>query len=123
MRLIKNCQLANIALFVNKNNKKNFQTYITGLIEGDGTILTPSNLRSPKGKLYYPSIQIVFHQKDLPLASLLKNKLNYGSLHHKKNKNAYIYSINSKEDILNMINILNGNMRTPKIHSLHKLID
>ena len=58
-----------------KNLKKSlFSYYFTGLIEGDGTIITPKTLRSPKGKLNYPCIQIVFNLKDLPLALLIQNE-------------------------------------------------
>jgi hypothetical protein len=39
----------------------NLVHYLAGLIEGDGAIIVPSNIRSPKGKLNYPSIQVVFH--------------------------------------------------------------
>jgi hypothetical protein len=57
----------NQALFVNSSNMQ-FAHYIAGLIEGDGTIHIPKSERSTKGNLNYPSIQIVFHLKDLPLA-------------------------------------------------------
>lgn len=71
------------------NNSKNlnkylFSSYFTGLVEGDGTIITPKTLRSPKGKLNYPAIQIVFHLKDLPLALLVQKELGVGSLSRKK---------------------------------------
>ena len=35
-------------------------SYLAGLIEGDGTIITPKTLKNPQGKLNYPAIQIVF---------------------------------------------------------------
>jgi hypothetical protein len=104
-------------------NKSLFSYYFTGLIEGDGTIVTPRSLRSPKGKLNYPSIQIVFHLKDLPLALLVQKELGVGSLSRKKGVNAYILTINSYEGILLTISLINGNMRTPKIYSLNVLID
>ena len=103
------------------NNK--FVSYLTGLIEGDGTIIVPKSERSVKGTLNYPSIQIVFHIKDLPLALLLQKNLGYGSLIRKKGLNAYVLYINAYKDILNLVSLLNGNMRTPKIYSLYKLID
>ena len=80
-------------------------------------------MRSPKGKLNYPSIQIVFHLKDLPLALLIQKELGVGSLSRKKGVDAYILTINSYDGILFVISLINGNMRTPKIHSLNALID
>jgi len=96
---------------------------LTGLIEGDGTIITPKTLINPQGKLNYPAIQIVFHLKDLPLALLVQKELGVGSLSRKKGVNAYILTINSYEGILLVVSLLNGNMRTPKVYSLYALID
>jgi hypothetical protein len=104
-------------------NKSFFSYYLTGLIEGDGTIITPKTLKSLKGKLNYPCIQIVFHLKDLPLALLIQKELATGSLCRKKGVNAYILSINSYKGILFVISLINGKMKTPKIHSLNALID
>ena len=104
-------------------NKSLFSYYLTGLIEGDGTIVTPKTSRTPKGKLNYPSIQIVFHLKDLPLALLVQKELGVGSLSRKKGVNAYILTINSYQGILLIISLINGKMRTPKIYSLNILID
>jgi len=108
---------------INSNNLLKFSTYLTGIIEGDGSIIVPKYEKSSKGKINYPSIQICFHLKDLPLAMLIQKNLNFGSLIRKKGVNAYILTINNQEGILKIINLLNGNMRTPKIHSLFKLID
>jgi len=104
-------------------NNLPFAAYLTGLIEGDGTIVVPKTLRSPKGKLNYPAIQIVFHLKDLPLALLIQKELGFGSLSKKKGINAYILTINNYEGLILTINLINGNMRTPKINSLYNLID
>lgn len=105
------------------NSNYKFISYLTGLIEGDGTIIVPNTERSSKGKLNYPSIQIVFHLKDLPLALIIQQRLGYGSLIRKKGLNAYTLYINEQKGILNLVNLLNGNMKTPKINSLYKLID
>jgi hypothetical protein len=108
----------------NKNTHKYlFSYYLTGLIEGDGTIITPKNLRSSNGRLNYPSIQIVFNLKDLPLALIIQKELGVGSLSKKKGINAYILTINSYQGILYIISLINGKMKTPKIHSLNMLID
>ena len=110
-----------------KNNKDlsylNFSSYLTGLIEGDGTIVVPKTERSSKGKLNYPSIQIVFHLKDFPLALMIQKELKNGSLSRKKGVNAYILTINNYEGLILLTSLMNGNMRTPKIYSLYNLID
>ncbi len=100
-----------------------FCTYLTGLIEGDGTIIVPDQSRSKKNKKNYPSVQICFHLKDLPLALTVQKTLNCGSLNRKKGVNAYTYTINSKKGLIFLVSLVNGYMRTPKIYDLWKLID
>ena len=121
------CLYLNKRLYSNslKNNdfNSNFASYLAGLIEGDGTIIVPKTERSPKGKLNYPSIQIVFDLRDLPLALILQSKINHGSLSRKKGVNAYILTINNFEGLILIANLINGYMRTPKIIALYKLID
>jgi hypothetical protein len=111
----------------NYNNIKdlnlNFSSYLTGLIEGDGTIITPKTERSIKGRINYPSIQIVFDLRDFPLALIIQKELKHGSISRKKGVNAYVLTINDYSGMLLVINLINGNMRTPKILSLYKLID
>lgn len=65
-------------------NNLPFASYLTGLIEGDGTIIVPKTERSPKGVLNYASVQIVFHLKDLPLALMIQKVLGEGSLAKKE---------------------------------------
>lgn len=105
------------------NNNNNFAQYITGLIEGDGTIYVPKTKRSIKGTLNYPSIQIVFHLKDFPLALSIQKELKHGSISRRKGANAYIYTINNIDGLWLLVSLLNGNMKTNKIKVLHKLID
>ena len=112
----------NKALFVDSSNTQ-FSYYIAGLIEGDGTIHVPKSERSSKEKLNYPSIQIVFHLKDLPLALLIQKELGHGSISRKKGLNAYKYTVNNIQGVLLLINLLNGKMKTNKIFALHRLID
>ena len=91
---------------------------MTGLIEGDGSIIVPTSERSAKGRINYPSIQIAFNLKDLPLALLIQKELGHGSLSRKKGVNAYILTINSCTGLLLVVSLINGNMRTPKIYAL-----
>ena len=100
-----------------------FSSYLAGLIEGDGTIIVPKTERSPKGHINYPSIQIMFHLKDLPLALMIQKELKNGSLSRKKGVNAYILTINNFDGLLLLTSLINGNMKTPKIYSLYSLID
>lgn len=117
----------NLRYYSNKNNFNNLNTqfsyYFTGLLEGDGTIYVPKTIRSSKGNLNYPSIQIVFCLKDLPLALLIQKTIGHGSISRKKGKNAYIYTVNNFEGLILLINLLNGNMKTNKIYALHNLIN
>ena len=101
----------------------NLSFYLAGLIEGDGTIVVPNTKRSAKGKLNYPSIQIVFHLKDFPLALMIQKELKHGSVSRKKGVNAYVLTINNYDGLLLITSLINGNMRTPKIYALYKLID
>jgi len=101
----------------------NFASYLSGLIEGDGSIIVPKEERSLKGKLNYPSIQIVFNLRDFPLALMIQKNLRQGSLSRKKGVNAYVLTINKLEGISLIIRVINGYMRTPKNNNLHKLID
>jgi len=107
----------------NEEFDNRFSSYLAGLIEGDGTIIVPKTERSPKGDLYYPSIQILFDSRDFPLALILQSKLNHGSISKRKGSNAYVLTINKLEGILLIANVINGYMRTPKIYALHRLID
>lgn len=107
----------------NINSSSNFAHYITGLIEGDGSIVVPKTKRSEKGKLNYPSIQITFNLKDVPLALIIQKCLGHGSLSKKKGVSAYVLTINNYTGLLLLVSLLNGNMRTPKINSLWLLIN
>ena len=99
-----------------------FSFYLAGLIEGDGTIIVPKTEKT-KNRLNYPFIQIIFHLKDLALALLIQKELKQGSLCRKKGVNAYVLTINSYQGLLDLINLINGKMRTPKLYSFNNLID
>ena len=105
------------------DGNKNLSYHLAGLIESDGCIVVPNSERSPKGRLNYPSIQIVFDSRDLPFALVLQKELRNGSIRKQKGANAYILTFNSKESILLIVSLINGKMRTPKIEALYRLID
>src|ERR1043166_2510030 len=100
------------------NLDSEFAYYLTGLIEGDGTIISPKKERDSKNRLTYPSIQIIFHLKDLPLALIIQKELKHGTLSRLKGKNAYRLTINNNEGLLLLIHLMNNKMKTPKIVDL-----
>ena len=102
---------------------KNFNYYLAGLIEGDGTIIVPSLERDKKGRLTYPSVQIVFGLMDLPLALMIQKVLGFGSISRKKGVAAYILTINNKDGLLKLIYLINGKFKTDKIFALERLIE
>jgi len=108
---------------VNNSGKMNFSHYLAGLIEADGTIIVPKKEKSPKGRLYYPYMQIIFDSRDLPLALIIQKTLGNGSISKKRGANAYVLSFSSKECIIFIVSLINGKMRTPKINALYGLID
>ena len=85
-----------------------FASYLAGLIEGDGSRVVPTSDRSAKGKLNYPSIQIVFDLRDIPLALTIQKNLKHGSLSRKKGVNAYVLTINNHEGIVLLATLING---------------
>ncbi len=100
-----------------------FAYYLAGLIEGDGTIIVPKRERSTRGKLYYPAIQICFDLRDLALALVIQKTLGFGSISRVKGKTCYIFTVNNYEGLIKLVKILNGKLKTVKIHDFHLLID
>lgn len=89
-------------------SKSELGTYLAGLIESDGSIIVP------KDSLNRPTIKIVFNIKDRPLAERLIQPAS---------ENAVLYVIRDKLGIVKIVNLINGEFRTPKIKALHKIID
>jgi Cytochrome C and Quinol oxidase polypeptide I len=104
-----------------------FGSYLAGLIEGDGTVIVPRAKRNAQGLLCYPSIEICFHAKDVPLALMIQKNLislhATASLQKKKGSNAYTLCIHDLHGMRITFFLINGFMRTPKINALHRLID
>ena len=106
-----------------------FNEWLTGLIEGDGSIVIPSagmkkNIPGrplSETKKRYPFIRIAFHKKDLPLAKYIKKTLGYGTIVSLKS-NTVLWTVYEELALIDLIQRLNGNMRTPKYLRLHELI-
>jgi hypothetical protein len=102
-------------------SKAKLAAYIAGLVEGDGSIKIPSSIRSDKGKINYPSVTIIFVEKDLPLAKIL-TKILKGTL-NKASGNWYVLSIYKLSALHEFAQLVNGKFRTPKIEALYRLIN
>ena len=105
----------------NSNYSYKLAPYLAGLIEGDGCILVHD--KNTKAKKYRPKIIIVFNLADKPLAEKLSIELKIGKVISKPNAGHVILQILAKDEVLKIINLINGYMRTPKIEALHRAID
>lgn len=95
-------------------------SYLAGLIEGDGYIAVHD--KNSKSKKYRPKIIIVFSLADKPLAEKLSSILQAGKVISKPNVGHVLWQILAKEEVIKIINLINGYMRTPKIEALHRAI-
>jgi len=95
-------------------------SYLAGLIEGDGHIAVHD--KKSKSKVYRPKIIIVFNIHDKPLAEKLSTVLNVGKVIDKSSAGHVLLQILAKQEVLKIINLINGRMRTPKIEQLHRAI-
>src|SRR5690606_15722960 len=102
------------------NLDKGLGPYLAGLFEGDGHIWMPNFNATKK---HNPRFCITFHLKDKPLAEKILEDLGYGFIRIKLKENACVLTVSSLDGLINVLCLINGNMRTPKIHQLHSLID
>jgi len=71
----------------------------------------------------YPVVKITFVKKDTPLALKIQEVINGGTLVYPKNSNYVNLLFQNLDSIQKIAILLNGNMRTPKIEALYRLID
>jgi len=102
------------------NDSNNLSSYFAGLFEGDGHIWIPSSNLTKK---HNPRFHITFHLKDLPLANKLLEIIEFGFIRFKPKENACVLTVSSVKGLKFIINLINGNLRTPKINQVNLLID
>ena len=103
----------------NSKEKIDVGSYLAGLIEGDGHIAVHNGTSKP----YRPKIIILFHVNDKPLADKIHSSLKVGRIIDRSRAGHYLLQILAKEEVLKVINLINGKMRTPKIEALHRAIN
>jgi hypothetical protein len=111
---------SNIDSNVKYTSSQSIGPYLAGLIEGDGHIVL-SKVIDSKGKISYPYIAITFVNKDLPLINKLVEMFG-GRLRFKNKENAIVWTVNTHKELINLISIINGYLRTPKIIKFNDLI-
>jgi len=85
---------------LNPLNNKQLGYYLAGLIEGDGHFSKAQQL------------VLTFSFPDAFLAYYLKERLGYGNVRKVKDKNTYLLIVSNKKGMLNVINLINGKLRT-----------
>lgn len=101
------------------NSSFNIGPYLAGLIEADGYIGVHD--KNSKAKKHRPRIVVVFNKADKPLAEKLSSVLQVGNV---RVVMGYVkWEILAKQEVLKIINLINGYMRTPKIEALHRAIN
>ncbi len=99
---------------LDQKSRNQLGSYLAGLIEGDGSFMT----RYPK----YGSIQIVFHSDDQPLANLLQLYLG-GTFIYDKGGHYSVWRVCKITDVLRIVSLVNGKLRTSKIRAFEELIN
>lgn len=81
-------------------NNEQLGYYLAGLIDGDSHFSKSQQL------------VITFSSPDAFLAYYLKERLGYGNVRKVKDKNAYLLIVSNKKGMLNVINLINGKLKT-----------
>jgi group I intron endonuclease len=112
---------ANARVNVNNNSSnKNLGSYLAGLFEGDGHIW----IQKKKGsKTHNPRFCITFGLKNEALCQKLLNIIGSGFIRYKHGENACVLVVSPVVGLKKIVNFINGELKTPKIHQLHSLID
>ena len=107
--------ISSLGLVLVRGSGLEFSSYLTGLVEGDGSIVVPAE----ETKSYRPFFEIVFHIQDKILAETIQLKVG-GTIQEKESYCRLL--IRSTDSVIRVIHLLNGNMRSPKIEALHRMI-
>jgi hypothetical protein len=101
-------------------NLKNNKEYLAGLFEGDGHIWIQKSIEKKK---HNPRFCITFSMKNEALAKKLLELIGSGFIRYKLQDNACVLVVSLVVGLKRIVSLINGELRTPKIHQLHSLID
>ena len=104
----------------NVKSNNNFKTYLAGLFEGDGHIWIQNPYMKKK---HNPRFCITFGLKNEPLAKKFLDIIGSGFIRYKPKDNACVLVVSPVIGLKKIAYLINGELRTPKIHQLYKLID
>jgi hypothetical protein len=94
---------------------KEFFKWLAGVIDGDGNF----DVRNLDSKLVLKAIRIKLHDRDIRILSYIQNTLHLGRIRSDKNKPHSMWIISKKEEMIFLINNINGLIRL-KVEGLKK---
>ena len=103
---------------IDKINKKNLSSYLAGLFEGNGHIWIYKNKKKHNSRFC-----ITFSFKNEPLAKKLLGIIEFGHIRYKPKDNACVLIVSPVKGLKRIVDLINGELRTPKINQLFNLID
>jgi len=117
---VKICDSSSSIISIDKINKNNISSYLAGLFEGDGHIwISKDNVK----KKHNPRFCITFSLKNEPLAKKLLGLIEFGHVRYKPKDNACVLIVSPVKGLKRIVDLINGELRTPKINQLFNLID
>lgn len=102
----------------NSEDKLLFYKWLAGIMDGDGNF----DLRILNNELVLKAIRIKLHNRDIRILTYIQNTLHIGRIRADKNKPHSLWIISKKEEMLFLINKLNGLIRL-KVDGLKKSCD
>lgn len=119
IQLAENCkEFSETTRQISDFNDKNFFKWLAGIIDGDGNF----DVRNINSKLVLKAIRIKLHNRDIRILSRIQNTLHIGRIRSDYNKPHSMWIISKKEEMLFLINNINGLIRL-KVPGLIKSCD
>lgn len=115
---LENSLIREVSLYSKENRLVG--SYLAGLFEGDGHIWIQKQVGK---KTHNPRFCITFSLKNESLANKLLGVIESGFIRYKPKENACVLVVSPVAGLKKVVNLINGELKTPKINQLHNLID